>query len=62
MKISLWSSETAEAHAVLAEAYLGAKDETSARSEAQRALALDPTLEGARRTLEKIDARKTRSR
>jgi tetratricopeptide (TPR) repeat protein len=62
LKISIWSSDSAEAHAVLAEAYLGAKDETSARTEAQRALALDPALESARRTLETIDARKTRSR
>jgi tetratricopeptide (TPR) repeat protein len=59
LKISLWSSETADAHAALAEAYLGTKDEASAKAEAQRALALDPAAEGARRTLEKLEARKT---
>lgn len=57
LKIALWSSETAEAHAVLAEAYLGLKDDASARTEAQKALALDPSLEAARRTLDKARAK-----
>ena len=41
-KISLWSAETAEAHAALGEAYRQAKDLDAARAEAERALALDP--------------------
>jgi tetratricopeptide (TPR) repeat protein len=54
LKISLWSSETAEAHAVLAAAYLDAKDTSTARAEAQRALALDPRLAEARRVLDRL--------
>jgi tetratricopeptide (TPR) repeat protein len=54
LKISVWSSETALAHALLAEAYLGLRDEESARVEAQHALALDPSLERARQVLAKI--------
>jgi Flp pilus assembly protein TadD len=57
LKIAVWSAETAEAHAVLAEAYLGLKDDASARTEAQRALALDPSFDAARRTLEKVGAK-----
>jgi tetratricopeptide (TPR) repeat protein len=54
LKISIWSATTAEAHAVLAEAYLALKDESQARVEAQRALSLDPALESAKRTLQTI--------
>ncbi len=42
LKISLWSAETAAAHAALGEAYRQAKDPDAARAEAGRALALDP--------------------
>ena len=41
LKISLWSQETAAAHAVLGEAYLQAKDAIRARAELQAALTLD---------------------
>jgi Flp pilus assembly protein TadD len=41
-KISLWSSESAAAHVALAQAYVQAKNTAGARTEAQRALALDP--------------------
>jgi tetratricopeptide (TPR) repeat protein len=54
LKISLWSQESAGAHAVLAEAYLEVKDAASARAEAERALALDPALADARRVLDKL--------
>ncbi|HEY7171699.1 MAG TPA: tetratricopeptide repeat protein [Vicinamibacterales bacterium] len=54
LKISLWSSETAAAHAVLAEAYVEAKDTDSARTEARRALALDPQSADARRVLDRV--------
>jgi tetratricopeptide (TPR) repeat protein len=43
LKISLWSAESAEAHAVLGEAYRQSNDLTAARVEADRALALDPS-------------------
>jgi tetratricopeptide (TPR) repeat protein len=43
LKISLWSAETAEAHAVLADAYLQLKELDEARAEVDRALALDPS-------------------
>jgi len=54
LKISLWSAETADAHAALAEAYFAAKDNDSARAEAERALALDPAADAARRILDRI--------
>ena len=49
LKIALWSAESAEAHAVLGEAYRQAKDLDAARAEAERALALDPTSADAKR-------------
>jgi tetratricopeptide (TPR) repeat protein len=54
LKISLWSAETADAHAVLAAAYADGKDPDSARSEAQKALALDPQSADARRVLDRL--------
>jgi tetratricopeptide (TPR) repeat protein len=51
LKIAIWSAETAEAHAVLAEAYLALKDEASARAEVDRAVAIDPASP-ARRLLD----------
>jgi tetratricopeptide (TPR) repeat protein len=57
LKISLWSAETAEAHAVLGEAYRQDKDLLNARTEAQRALALDPSLAEARAVLARIQER-----
>ena len=53
LKISLWSAESAEAHAVLAASYLEAKDTASARAEAERALVLDAGSKEAMRVLEK---------
>jgi tetratricopeptide (TPR) repeat protein/TolB-like protein len=54
LKISLWSQETSAAHVALAEAYLESRDVDLARAEAQRALALDPTADDARRVLAQI--------
>jgi tetratricopeptide (TPR) repeat protein len=54
LKISLWSQETADAHAVLAEAYLAARDAGAARAEAERALTLDAGHSAARRVLDQI--------
>ena len=53
-KISLWSTETAPAHAALAEAYLQNKDADAARVEAARALALDPSSVEATELLARI--------
>jgi len=54
LKISLWSAESAAAHAVLAEAYLALKDTAAARAEAERAIALDASSAEARQILERI--------
>jgi tetratricopeptide (TPR) repeat protein len=56
-KIALWSTETAEAHAALGEAYRQAKDQDAARAEAERALALDPESNEAKQLLARIDGR-----
>lgn len=53
LKISLWSSETVEAHVALGEAFLQADDPDAARLEGERALAMDPGSADARRLLEK---------
>jgi Flp pilus assembly protein TadD len=53
LKISLWSSETAEAHVVLGEAYLQSNDSAAARAEAGRALTLDPASAAAKRLRDK---------
>jgi len=42
LKIALWSRDSSEAHAVLGQAYLVAKDETGARAELKKAQQLDP--------------------
>ena len=57
-KISIWSSETAVAHAALATAYLEAKDLEAARSEANRALALDPASSEAAQVLAGLNSEK----
>ena len=56
-KISLWSEETADAHAALGEAYRQNKDAVAARSEADRALALDPDSVEAKQLLARLDVR-----
>lgn len=47
LKIAIWSEETVPAHVALAEAFLQVQDTASARSEIDRALALDPKSEDA---------------
>ncbi len=54
LKISVWSADTALAHLALAEAYQQAKDTAAARSEAERALALDPSSSAARRLVDML--------
>jgi Flp pilus assembly protein TadD len=56
-KISLWSSETADAHAALGEAYRQSNDLAAARAEADRALALDPASVQARALIARLSAR-----
>jgi tetratricopeptide (TPR) repeat protein len=56
-KISLWSEETAGAHAALGEAYRQNKDLAAARTEADRALALDPSSSEAKALLARLDSR-----
>jgi tetratricopeptide (TPR) repeat protein len=54
LHISIWSDETAEAHAVLARAHVEALELDLARSEASRALVLDPESADAKRVLEQL--------
>ncbi len=56
LKISLWSQETAAAHAALGEAYLQAKDVAKARAELQAALKLDPDDGDAKQLAAKLGA------
>ncbi|MCU1383559.1 MAG: putative system TPR-repeat lipoprotein [Acidobacteria bacterium] len=56
-KIVLWNGETAEAHAALGEAYRQAKDIAAARTEAERALALDPASTDAQQLLARLEGR-----
>ncbi len=51
LKISIWSQDTAPAHVALAEAYLKEGKTPAARTELERALALDPQSDTARRLL-----------
>jgi tetratricopeptide (TPR) repeat protein len=53
-KISLWSAESADAHAALADAYLASKDNDAARAEAERALGMSPSLPAAQAVLDKL--------
>jgi tetratricopeptide (TPR) repeat protein len=57
LKISLWSAETADAHAALGEAYRQSNDLAAARTEADRALALDPASAEARRLVGRLNPR-----
>jgi tetratricopeptide (TPR) repeat protein len=56
-KIALWSAETAEGHAALADAYRQANEVIAARAEAERALALDPGSAEARRVIARLEGR-----
>ena len=55
LKISVWSRDTTDAHVALGEAYLSIKDTLSARAEAHKALALNPSSNEATALLRKID-------
>ena len=51
LKISIWSRDTAAAHVALADAYLRLKDGRGARTDVQKALALDPASAEAKALL-----------
>ncbi|HEY3886747.1 MAG TPA: tetratricopeptide repeat protein, partial [Vicinamibacterales bacterium] len=55
LKISVWSKDSAPARIALADAYLKLKDLASARTEATRALALDPESAEAKAMLARIE-------
>ena len=57
LKISLWSAETADAHAALGEAYRQSNDPTAARGEAERALTLDPSSAEAKALVARLNSR-----
>jgi Tfp pilus assembly protein PilF/TolB-like protein len=54
LKISIWSDDSVPARIALAEAYVASKNPAAARTELQRALALDPSSSEAKRLLETI--------
>jgi Flp pilus assembly protein TadD len=54
LKISIWSKDTVVARLTLADAYLRVKDAAAARTQAQKALAMDPASEDAKALLQKI--------
>jgi tetratricopeptide (TPR) repeat protein len=55
LKISIWSRDTAPAHVALGEAYLKLNDKGAAKTEAQKALALDPSSNDAKALLTRIE-------
>ena len=54
LKISIWSEDTPAARIALASAYLKLQNPGAARSELERALALDPASSEAKRMLAEI--------
>ena len=56
-KIAAWRAETADVHVALGEAYRQARNPDAARTEAERALALDPASADAKALLQRLDSR-----
>ena len=54
-RIAVWSQDSAVGRAALAEALLQSEDKEGARAEANKALALDPSLAEAKALLARID-------
>jgi Tfp pilus assembly protein PilF len=54
LKISIWSADSAAARAALADAYLKTGETRGARTEAERALAMDPASADAKRVLSEL--------
>jgi predicted Zn-dependent protease len=57
LKIALWSRDSSEAHAVLGQAYLAAKDEAGARAELKKAQQLDPDGADTKQLAAKLDGK-----
>ena len=57
LKVSLWSRESAEAHAVLGQAYLVGKDEAGARAELKKAQQLDPNGTDTKQLAARLDGK-----
>jgi predicted Zn-dependent protease/TolB-like protein len=62
LTISLWSAESAAAHAVLGEAYIAARDLPRARAELRKAQQLDPNDADARRLAADLAVRQQEKR
>jgi tetratricopeptide (TPR) repeat protein len=54
LKISIWSDDRVDAHLVLADAYVQAREEDAARAELQIVLARDPSNAEARRAIDRL--------
>ncbi len=54
LKVAVWAEDSAASRTALAEAYLQSRDEPAARAEAERALKLDPSNQGAQRVLSRL--------
>jgi Tfp pilus assembly protein PilF len=57
LKISIWSADSAAARIALAEAYLKQQNTAAARTQLERALALDPESAEARKLLASISGK-----
>ncbi len=55
LRIAVWSQDTAVGRVALAEALLQSEDKDGARTEANKALTLDPSLAEAKALLVRID-------
>ncbi len=58
LKIALWGRDSAEAHAVLGQAYLAGKDEAGARTELRKAQQIDPNCADAKRLAARLDGKR----
>ena len=57
LKISLWSRDSAEAHALLGQAYLVGKDEAGAWAELKKAQQLDPNGADTKQLAARLDGK-----
>jgi tetratricopeptide (TPR) repeat protein len=58
LKIALWGRDSAEAHAVLGQAYLVARDEAGARAELRKAQQIDPNGADTKQLAAKLDGKR----
>ena len=59
LKIALWGRDSAEAHAVLGQAYLVGKDEAGARAELRKAQQIDPNGADTKQLAARLDGKQT---